>query len=189
MALTLLEMRTRVANRVGTSSDNDVLLNKGQEKLAQMSKRRARATLAFTSGEATIPATCLILKKLAFDGYPCNLAPESEFVFPKYESNVTPEEFQISNGKIVLETKFTGSGTIVYVPKPATMSLDGATPEFASCEEAIIAYAIHKRYADNEDVIQAEYWKNQWLSEAEDWLDLDKKQNRQSFRVKAGSWS
>gem|GEM_PF-5372742 len=189
MALTLLQMRTRVVNRVGTSDDNDVLLNKGQEKLAQMSKRRARATLAFVSGEATIPATCLILKKLAFSGYPCNLAPESDFVFPKYESNITPEEYQISNGTIVLETKYTGSGTILYVPKPATMSLDAATPDLAGCEEAIIAYAIHKRYKDNEDIAQAEFWKNEWLSEAEDWLDLDKKQNRQSLRIKAGSWS
>ncbi len=189
MALTFDQMKTRVANRVGTSDDNATLLNKGQQKLAEMSKRKVKAVLAFVSGVATIPAACLNLKKLAWEEYPINLAPESEFVFPKYDSNSIPTEYQIYNGSIVLDNLYTGNLNIVYTPKPADMALGADTPALTGCEEAIIAYAVWQRYRENEDIKQAAYWKQNWQDEANDWLALDVKQNKQSYRVKARRWS
>lgn len=176
-------LKTEVENRTGSHTRTGDFINAGQLELAKEAQNVEKADITFTSGVASVPATCLVVVNIMWDGYPL-ITKGSDMYINNDTSD--PTEYTIKNGQIVLNTLISETQTkgLVYIPRPAGMSLDADISELPDSDNALIAYARYMIYADLEYKEKADFWLSQWQIELAKWLKGHQKQNPRPRRTK-----
>ncbi len=176
-------LKTEAVTSSGSHTRTGDFINAGQLELAKEAQNVEKANITYTSGVVSVPATCLVVVNIMWDGYP--LIPKGPDMYINNDTS-DPTEYTIKNGQIVLNTKISETQTngLIYVPKPAAMSLDADTPELPDCDNALIAYARYMIYVDLEYKEKADFWLSQWQIELAKWLKGHQKQNPRPRRTK-----
>lgn len=174
-------LKTEVENRTGPHTRTGDFINAGQLELAKEAQNVEKADITFATGVASIPATCLFVVGILWGKFPLGQKGPEMYI---YDDTSSPTEYMVKNGQIVLNTLITETQTLVYVPKPADMSLDTDTPAYPDSDNALIAYARWKVYKDLEYSEKADYWENEWYKELTMWIKGHQKQNPRPRRAK-----
>ncbi len=180
-----LEQLIEEAHRNAPSHpDTTKFLNAALEDLAMSSHFTRRRKIAVTDGSFSLPADCLFIRKLAYEGVPLDL----------YSSQETPDlghgrpvYWQMDEDTIrVFPVPDDGKEVeLIFCPRPAKMVSGSDLPEYPDAEDALIAYAKWTIYTRFEDVSAAEYWQGQYLIQKVKWLTINERQHKQSRRVQA----
>jgi hypothetical protein len=186
--LNYTQLVAAVEERTGTHTRTGTFVNDGQLELAKEAQNTEKASITFASGVASIPATCLEVVAILWDGDRVNLKPSDMEID---DGTSDPTGYIIKNGQIVLDTKISETQTdgLLYVPRPPTMAgVD--TAYLPDCDEALIKFARFKIYEDLEHTEKAAYWEIAWLKAKEEWLKGHKRANKRVRRArKTRSWA
>lgn len=191
---TAATLKTEVETVTGTNDDTLKWLNKAQLLLAAESRLRSSQYIAVTAGVADVPATVLAIKALLWDGSEIAKFKDSttEKMAISTSTSDTPSKWRLLGGSIQLNTSITctlASATceLIYIPRPATMTTSDS-PELDDCDEALIAYARWKNYAESEDPQGAMFWQAEWLEEKQNWIELDWSLNEDPQQIPSAEW-
>ncbi len=167
-------------------------INRALIDLAKDSKkiRRSEEAVAAGTGVVTLPADCLAIKAVAYEGRPLDQyagltsppdeGPGGNFLY------WVPGEGEI---KIYPPPSEDKTAELAYTPRPAVLVDDADEPDLDGADDAIVAFAKWKLFAAREDWAAANYWRDEYAFEKTTWLSLDEKQNKQVRRVQVGSFT
>lgn len=187
MGKTFAELKAAVQEITPPHADVGIYINDAQNDLVESSNRFKRVNQSLVNGVATVPTDCLVLLMVAYGGLKLSQYPGLET--PDYGSG-NPIYYQRDGATIYLYPRPDAGQTdqveLAYTPKPTALVNDAQTSELEYADDALIAYAKLKIYTRKEDYYAADFWKNEYLTEKVEWLNLDAKQNRRIRRVTVG---
>lgn len=177
MGFTIL--KSIVEERTGAHTRTGDFINAGQLELAKEAQNIERINITFAAGVAAIPTTCLEVLAILWDGERLELKPSDM----ETDETGTPIWYTVKNGQILLDSQASGTQTLLYIPRPATMAgID--TSSLPDSDNALIAYARYKIYEDLEHVEKATYWENQWYKAKSEWLKGHKRANPRVHKIR-----
>ena len=192
MAMTLGEMRTEVLSTVGGqyTANVDRYLNKGLRELSSKAEVLTRADAVISSGKCSIPADCLIMRDVYYNGQKLS----------RYEGTDVPDDDNASSqpyewlkdGSNIKFYPISANGEtvqLVYVKNDATLVDDDDVPTLEHCEDFLISFAKSKVLADTAGPTDlALFWKQEAETERYLWEKLNKAQNQRPRKVRVGRY-
>lgn len=185
MALTLAEMRARVAANIGSTPAAytfiDRYLNDGQLDLGKDSVKLKRANVSVVADSFSLPADCLFMRAVAWTVK--ELLPWPGEVLPVDGSGAalsgTPSYYMQFGPTVYVTPAKAGTCQLTYTARPAEMTATSSKADLADADDALIAYATWMYFHEDTDYspAQAEYWRQEYIAKKVDWLDLDRKVN------------
>jgi hypothetical protein len=177
MALSLAEIKQAVADYVGTTDRvTTALINEAQRRTALYTPRQTMEQVDVDAdGRFTLPATCLILKGMSWQGrelypYPDRLPPE----IPEG----TPRWYLQLDQVIQLLPKQEGVVDILFTPRPRPLENAEDTLGLADADNVVIAIAIQLWFegeADYEE--EALWWKGVADERLAEWAALERQRH------------
>ncbi len=186
MAKNFGQLRTDVQTKTPPHADAGVFLNDAQDDLVRGSKRRRILAIAVTAGTFNLPADCLFVRGVVWQGR--NLDEYPGPGTPVFGAGTPPFYYKTDNNLGVVNlfpAPATGNAELIYCPRPTAMVNDVDMPGVQDADNALVAYAKWQIYTRIEDAAAAAFWRDQYyMTEMPKWMSLDAKQNRQPRRIR-----
>lgn len=190
IAMNLLQLKAAVAGIVGkTPADiDDRYFNNALAELASLSRRRRTASANINAdGTFTLPADCLVLKAVNYNGenYKVELKPYPGNTLPQVMTGTPAYYYQVENTFYLIPKQISGSVSIYYIPRPASLVNDQDVPELEDSGPALIALAAQRWLEDNtDDDTDIARWRAIAAGRKADWLAMDMKRHYTPVKIR-----
>lgn len=189
--MTVSDLKTIVLNDTDDSVDGSILLgwlNRGWEYLQQfliLPENETTASIAFTSGQATLPTDFLHFVELAIDGnyYRTEIDFENR---NQYSADENPYAFYFWGNTLNVLPAVTATGTLAYVKMAASLTSDSDTPACKTIFQPLIAeYAKGLLRAANGNFSKAQFH----FTEVDNGIERLSGKLSRRVRRKSAAWS